>query len=260
MRWALASLITAAMAIGPQQYMPGQATPLSVDSSKVVDLTHVLADGIPDFEGDLHAFKYKMKLSVAKDGYGAGEYHTPEHLGTHVDAPSHFAAGNASIDQLPASKLIVPCVVIDVRNEATANADYSLPLAKIKDFEKGGQVPKGAAVLLLTGWSDRWTKPAAYRNADDKGIMHFPGFSQEAAEFLVKERNVAYIGTDTFSTDPGNSTTYPVHHKVLAEGVYMIENLDALSKVPPRGALLVVAPLRIKDGTGCQARVFAILP
>lgn len=258
MKPALAPLITIATALAFHQQL--QAAPLSVDSNKLVDLTHVLSDGIPDFEGNTHAFKYKLKMTVPKDGYGAGEYQTSEHLGTHVDAPSHFAAGGATIEQLPVSKLLVPCIVIDVRKETAASADYRLTVEKLKEFEKGGQIPKGAAVLLLTGWSDRWTKPAAYRNPDSKGVMHFPGFSAQAADFLLKERGVSYLGIDTLSADPGNSTTYPVHHKVLSSGVYMIENLDALSKVPARGAMLVVCPLRIKGGTGSQARIFAILP
>ncbi|MFN8658289.1 MAG: cyclase family protein [Candidatus Obscuribacterales bacterium] len=257
MKWTLTSLIASAILMFSQQESPG--APVAIDSNKLVDLTHVLSDGIPDFHGDMHAFKYKLKFTVAKDGYADGQYDTPEHLGTHVDAPCHFATGAASIDKLPVSKLIVPCVVIDVRKETAANADYSLTVEKLKAFEKNGRIPQGAAVLLLTGWSDRWTKPAAYRNADAKGTMHFPGFSAEAADYLI-ERNVSYVGIDTLSTDPGNSTTYPVHHKVLTKGIYMIENLDALNKLPSRGALLVVGPLPVKGGTGCQARVFAILP
>ena len=90
--------------------------------------------------------------------------------------------------------------------------------------------------------------------------MHFPGFSSEAAEYLANEKHVAYLGIDTLSLAPGNSTQYPVHHKALARGLHLIENLKDLSKLPPRGALLVCAPLRIKNGTASQARVFAVTP
>lgn len=233
---------------------------LQIDGTKLIDLTHVLGDGIPDFHGDVHAFKYKTVFSIAKDGFADGHYETPEHLGTHVDAPCHFSQGAASIDQLSASNLIVPCVVIDARKEAGANPDYCLTVEKIKEFEKDGMIPPNSAVLLLTGWSNRWSKPGDYRNVDSKGTMHFPGFTGDAAEMLANDRHVAYLGIDTLSLDAGNSTTYPVHHKALSKGLHLIENLDSLDKLPARGALLVCAPLRIKNGTGSQARVFAILP
>jgi kynurenine formamidase len=232
----------------------------NIEAGKLVDLTHLLGDGIPDFHGDPHAFKYRTAFTIAKDGCADGSYETPEHLGTHIDAPCHFSEGGASIDQLPASRLIVPCVVIDARQEVAADPDYCLTMEKIQTFEKDGQIPPNSAVLLLTGWSDRWSKPDTYRNADAKGTMHFPGFGGEAADLLVNDRHVAYLGIDTLSLDPGNSTKYPVHNKALSRGLYLIENLDSLAKLPARGAMLVCAPLRIKNGTGSQSRVFAILP
>ncbi len=232
----------------------------SAGGGPVIDLTHVLASGIPDFHGHPDAFQYKMLFTIAKDGFADGQISMPEHIGTHVDAPCHFSAGSPSIDEMPAANMVVPCVVIDVRDEARKNPDYCVTAEKISEFEKGGAIPEHSAVLLLTGWSDRWSDPAAYRNPDSAGVMHFPGFTTEAADYLANKRQVNYLGIDTLSLDPGNSKEYGVHHLTLKKGMHLIENLDALDKLPARGATLVCAPLRIKGGTGSPARVFAILP
>jgi kynurenine formamidase len=237
-----------------------EPAPIQIVPRKIVDLTHSLAPGIPDFHGDSNAFEYKKLFTVQKDGYANGSFTMPEHLGTHVDAPSHFYDGKQSIDQIPAQKLIVPCVVLDVREEVKRDPDYRLTVEKINSFEQAGKIPSDCAVLLLTGWSERWSNPTSYRNVDAKGVMHFPGFGGASADFLVNQRHVAALGIDTLSTDAGSSDVYPVHKLVLASGTYMIENLDRLADLPARNALLFCGPLRIKDGTGSPARILAVVP
>jgi kynurenine formamidase len=226
---------------------------------KIIDLTHVLSSDIPDFHVQNNAFVYKTLFTVAKDGYGDGAFTMPEHYGTHMDAPNHFYVGAQSIDQIPAEKLIVPGVVIDARKEVEADADYRLTVAKIKSFETHGEIPPGAVVLMLTGWADRWSTPTLYRNADARGVMHFPGVSQEAAEYLINTRHAGGLGIDTLSLDYGASSDFPVHKLALGKGAFLIENLDNLSKLPSRNVLLYLGPLRIKGGTGSPARVMAVV-
>ncbi|MBY0357880.1 MAG: cyclase family protein [Candidatus Obscuribacterales bacterium] len=229
-------------------------------ANKIVDLTHTISADIPNYRNDRDAFQYTTVATVNKDGYGYGTFQMPEHYGTHIDAPCHFLAGATSIDQLPTANLFVPCVVIDVRKEVERNQDYSLSLEKIKEFEKKGLIPAHSAVLLLTGWSQRWHNPQAYRNADSQGHLHFPGYSHEAAEFLAEKRQAAYLGIDTLSLDPGNTSQFPVHSHILTKGVYLIENLACLDKLPARGAKLFCGALPIKNGTGSPARIVAVLP
>lgn len=232
----------------------------SNSKNKIVDLTHVLTSGLPDFQPGEDGFHYTTLKTLAKDGYAIGSFCTAEHYGTHIDAPSHFAQGQPSIDEIPADKFILPCVVIDVRKEVESDPDYRLTVDKIKSFERKGKIPKGSAVLLFTGWADKWADTKAYRNADDKGVMHFPGFSDEAADYLVNTSQVATLGIDTLSIDCGASHDYPVHSHALAKGIFMIENLDNLSQLPARNATLYCGPLKIKGGSGSPARIIAILP
>jgi kynurenine formamidase len=237
-------------------------TPLCLRSTgnNVIDLTHVLGPGLPDFHTGSESFHYKKVFSVEKDGYANGSFSTVEHYGTHVDAPSHFYANGASIDKIKAEQLILPCVVIDVREKVKSNPDYRLTVDDIKTFEEKGAIPQHSAVLLLTGWAEKWGPSGAYRNADTKGVMHFPGFDKDSAEYLVAKRQASCLGIDTLSIDAGTSNVYAAHKFALGKGIYMIENLNNLHLLPARGAWLITAPLMIEGGTGSPARVFALTP
>ena len=248
---ALASTSLSLSAQGPAE-RPARA-------GKVIDLTHILSGNLPDFHQGDSAFSYQSVYTIKKDGYAGGRFCTPEHYGTHVDAPSHFIEGGDSIDKLAAQKLIAPCVVIDVRQQVKNNPDYELTVDDVKAFEAGGSVPAGAIVLLLTGWSERWQTPSLYRNADSGGTMHFPAFSPQAAAYLVNDRHIGALGLDTISADYGLSKSYGVHKTVLGQGLYIIENLDHLDRLPARGAQIICAPLPLENGTGSPARVLAVV-
>ena len=150
--------------------------------------------------------------------------------------------------------------VVDVRSDAEGSPDYQLTAEKIRQWEAAhGRIPSGAIVLLRTGWASRWLDVKRYRNQDEKGVMHFPGYSVEAARILL-ERNVNGLGCDTLSIDPGNSADFPVHRLVLGSEKYQLENLTNLDKLPETGAFLIVAPIKLEGGSGGPVRVFALLP
>lgn len=228
----------------------------------VIDLTYPLNSKNAYWPGPSYSpFTYESVATLEKNNVFSGKYSTPEHLGTHIDAPNHFAAGKPSVDQIPLEKLIGPAVVIDVSSTVGENDDYLLNVDEILSWEKAhGKVPQGAIVLLNTGWAKRWNNYAEYKNADEVGKLHFPGFSEEAARFLVEERNINGIGIDTLSADYGPSTDFKVHHIINGAGKYILENVANLDKLPPAGATLIIAPIKIEGGSGGQTRVWAILP
>ena len=152
-------------------------------------------------------------------------------------------------------------MVIDVSGPASADADYLVSLADVKRFEADhGPVPSGAIVLANTGWARFWQQPDRYQGRDVRDRLHFPGFSPEAVEFLIKERSIRGVGLDTLSVDPGLSRDFPVHHLLAQAERFGLENLAQLDKLPPTGFYVFVAPMKIETGTGGPARVFAILP
>jgi kynurenine formamidase len=235
------------------------AAPTGVSS--VVDLTHAISGQVPTYEPDEAAsYKVKTVATIDKQGYFAREICLPEHFGTHIDAPAHFAPGLWTVDQIPAERLFASLAVLDVSPKASRDADYQVSVDDIIDWEKAhGQIPQGAVVIARTGWESRWNSVKEYRNADAKGVMHFPGFSLEAARFLVQGRNTIGLGIDTLSIDYGPSQDFPVHKYTLAHSLYHLENVASLDKVPPAGATVVVAPAKLEGGSGGPVRILALL-
>jgi kynurenine formamidase len=134
----------------------------------------------------------------------------------------------------------------------------------IKVWEKkNGRIPSGAYVLMNSGWGKRWYTPEKYINKDAQGIMHFPGMSKEACEFLVKERDINGVGTDVFCPDTGvdfSANRWPAHQVLLGGGKLILEQIPNLDKLPPKGATLLICPLKVEGASGGQIRLIAILP
>ena len=230
-------------------------------TTRVVDLTHALNSRNPYWPGPGYGpFEYEIFATLEKDGVLSGRFKMAEHTGTHLDAPNHFASGQMPLDQIPARQLFCPAAVIDVRSKAAANPDYVLTNADIAEWERShGAIPENAVVFMYSGWDERWNDFDRYKNAGPDRVLHFPGFSAEAAKTLVEERKVAGLGIDTLSVDPGISKDFAVHHISHAKGKYHIENAANLSQAPASGAVVIVAPIKIENGTGGPTRVFALV-
>ena len=232
---------------------------LRINASRAVDLTQPLYEGMPFWPGT-EPIKIE-RLADYDQGYRMHKFTMWENIGTHVDSPSHFAAGKGkrTIDQLPLDQLIAPVVVINVQEKVKKNADYQLTVEDIKNWEVvNGQIGKGCLLVMNTGWYHKFSEPHNYVNQNEKGELHFPGFSVAAAKLLV-ERDVAGIGIDTLSLDPGNDLSFPVHKVMLAANKYQIENLNNLDALPTTGAVVVVGVLPVRGGSQAQARIIALL-
>jgi len=196
--------------------------------------------------------------------YAANTFCAPEHGGTHLDAPIHFAEKGWTAEQIPLERLIAPGVVIDVSRQAEADADYRLTREDIEAWEKEhGRIPPGAIALLRTGWGRRWPDRARYfgdTRPKDAAHLHFPGYGEEAARLLVTGRQVAALGIDTPSIDHGPSLDFRVHVVAMAANVIGLENVAHLEDVPPTGALLIALPVKIGGGSGGPLRLAALVP
>jgi kynurenine formamidase len=231
--------------------------PLAQAPARIVDLGHPIAATDPSWDAK-PTYRRETVATLEKDSYAAGRVTLDEHFGTHVDAPSHFAAGGWTVDRIPIDRLSRPGVRLDVTRQVSANADYRVTVADIKALEARGAIPEGAIVMIATGWDRRWPDRATYMNEKD-GVKHFPGLSPEAATYLARDRRVSAIGIDTPSIDYGPSTTFEAHRASMALNVYHIENATGLTRLPERGFAVVVAPLNIAGGSGGPTRVFAFL-
>jgi kynurenine formamidase len=181
-------------------------------------------------------------------------------FGTRIEAPAYFAPGLWTIDQIPGGRLIAPLVVLDVRGNAADHSDYQVSVEDIARWELAhNQIPLGSIVIARTGWDSRWDSVKDYRNADARGTMHFPGYSPEAAKFLVAGRNVIGIGIDTLDADYGPSKDFPVRQYTLAHSVYQLENVANLDRAPVDGATVVVAPSMLQNASIGPVRVLALV-
>jgi kynurenine formamidase len=228
---------------------------------EVVDLTHTLDKDFPYIPVPGITFPFSMTpIATLERDLAANAWRIHEHLGTQIDAPSHFSARGVALEALAAADLIVPAVVIDYRAASAANRDAILTAQDVRTWEAvHGQIPAGAVVLLHTGWASR-IHDASYIGADSKGVKHFPGFGPDAARLLVAERNVWGLGVDTISFDPGIDGTYATHRVVLEAGKWALEALAHLERLPPTGAVLFIGAPKVRGATGGLTRVIGLLP
>lgn len=263
MRLQLLVVVAAALAAcTPKEQESDRFNDLFEGDLQVVDLTHSLSKDSPYWpDPNGFVFDYDTIFAQPSGAPGMGKYKVSEHFGTHMDAPVHFADGKASIDDITPNEMFGPAVVIDVTQQCETNADYLLSVEDVKNWEaEHGPIPDRAIVIMYSGWCKKWEDEKAYKNEDESGMMHFPGFSPEAATLLVNERNILGIGIDNFSVDAAIEKDFPVHNVVNGAGKFHLENVANVDQLPPVGAYLINAPIKIEGGSGGQVRIFAVVP
>jgi kynurenine formamidase len=244
-----------------------KAQSLDLAAHRLVDLTHSFNERTIYWPTSPSTFKLERLAhgpTAAGFFYSANSLCTPEHGGTHLDAPIHFGEGRRSTEEIPLEELVAPAVVIDISKKAASDRDYRLSAADVLKFEeRHGRIQPGTIVLLRTGWNKYWPDRKQYLGDDtpgDASKLSFPSYGEEAARLLVETRKVAMLGVDTASIDYGRSTDFIVHRLSAARNVSGLENLTHLDRLPPRGATVIALPMKIEGGSGGPARVIALVP
>ena len=233
---------------------------------RLVDLTHAFGADTLYWPTSPSAFELKtLHRGPTEAGYfySAYAFCAPEHGGTHLDAPVHFALGRRAADAVPLEQLVAPAVVVDVAAKTAADPVYRLTRDDVLEWEKRhGRIEAGTIVLLRTGWGRRWHDRKAYFGDDtagDASKLRFPSYGVEAARLLL-ERNVAALGVDTASIDYGPSTDFAVHVVANGADVPAFENVASLEALPVRGAFVIALPMKIAGGSGGPLRIVALVP
>ena len=252
--WTVWILSGAAYAFDPAAY-------------QIVDLSHTYDEKTLYWPTSPSRFEKERLFHGVTDGgwfYSSNTVCTPEHGGTHFDAPLHFAASGIATDAVPLENLIAPAVVIDISGPAESDHDYRLTVQDVLSFEKRhGVIQPGSIALLRTGWSRHWPDAKKYLGDDtpgDASHLQFPGYGEDATRLLVEERRVALLGVDTASIDYGQSDDFIVHRIAAAENVGGLENLTNLASLPATGSVVMALPMKIGGGSGGPARVVALVP
>jgi kynurenine formamidase len=240
----------------------------SIQKGHLVDLTHNYSSETiywPTEEG--------FKLDTRVDGmtekgyyYSAKKFSAPEHGGTHIDAPIHFAENGKTVDQIPLEQLFGKAIVIDVSKDALENRDYQVSVQDFSIWESShGLIPDGAIILLYTGYGKYWPDRLKYLGTDKKGTkalvdLRFPGLHPVAAKWLVENRKINAVGIDTQSIDYGKSEFFETHRILCKKSIPFFENVANLDKLPSTGTFVIALPMKIKDGSGAPLRLVAITP
>ena len=228
--------------------------PIMTFPYQLIDLTHTLDSSVPTWNGGC-GFNHEIHLDYpdcqGTDKFRVMQINMHAGIGTHIDAPSHCFVDGKAIDNFELDDLCMPGFIIDVSDKAHEN--YSLTSEDIIAFEAThGVIPQNSCVIVKTGWEKFWNHPEKYRNNHV-----FPCVSPEAASLLL-ERNIAALGIDTLSPDrPENG--FPVHRLLLGAGKILIENAAHLDNMPPKGAYVMILPMKIKNGTEAPIRLVGLL-
>lgn len=252
---------------GCTQTKTDSSSRLDFPSGKIIDLSHSFDSQTiywPTEEG--------FKLEKGHDGvtpqgyyYAANKFCAPEHGGTHIDAPKHFAVNSNTVDQIQLEQLMGNAILLDVTKQSGANRDYQVNVDDLNAWEKqNGQIPNGSIVLLRTGFAKHWPDRVKYMGTDERGAgavakLHFPGLSPDAARWLTTNRSIKAIGLDTPSIDYGQSTLFESHQILFAKNIPAFENVGDMSALPEKGFIVIAMPMKISGGSGGPLRMAAIV-
>ena len=247
---------------------------LNAGTLKIVDLTQPLGPDTPVIGlPPMFASSPGMSIEVISrfDEKGPAWYWNTirmgEHTGTHFDAPVHWITGKDlpanTCDTIPAARFVGPACVIDATADVEKNPDFLLKPSHITAWEQQhGRIPAGAWVLFRTGWSRR-RGAIEFLNVAADG-PHSPGFDKSTSELLARERDILGVGVETIGTDAGQAGTFdppfPNHAIMHGAGKFGLASLTNLDQLPPTGAIVIAAPLKIVGGSGSPLRVIAIAP
>ncbi|MGE3919399.1 MAG: cyclase family protein [Gammaproteobacteria bacterium] len=240
---------------------------INANAKSIVDLTYAFN------KSTLHwptANPFQLKKDFAGEApggyfYAINDFCTAEHVGTHMDAPLHFAKNHIGVADVPLSKLVGNAIMIDVTNKTTNNSDYQITIEDFKQWEnQHGAIPSQSIILLNTGYNHYWGNQKKYLGTTLLGAqaiakLHFPGLDPDAAKWLINSRNVKSIGIDTASIDYGQSKKFLTHQVLAAANVPFFENVANVSSLPANGFLVYALPMKITGGTGAPVRIIAML-
>ncbi len=189
-----------------------------------------------------------------------------EHSGTHFDAPHHWVTGkdyaDGYTDTIPPQNFVGPANVIDCSKEAAEDPDFLLTSDHVRAWEaEHGEIGEGEWVLMRTDWDRRAHSEEAFLNMDENG-PHSPGPTAECIEYLVSKKIMGW-GTQCIGTDAGSAggmePPFPAHNLLHKANRYGLASLANLDRLPPKGAILIAAPLKIERGTGSPIRALALV-
>jgi arylformamidase len=213
----------------------------TIPKGRMVDLTHVLQPG-----------KEQYTLEVARKN----ERHGPEgdimsvvymwsHVGTHVEAPLHFLADGADTASIALETLIGPAIVLDFRNKEVSEA------ITLEEMQAAGDIQVGDRVLTMTGRHTQYRTPHSHDR---------PFITEEAMRWLVEDRKIVCLGTDSSGFEVRGVSHYPNHRLLNNAGIPALECLTNLVELRTQRIFLIALPIPVVGLDASPVRAIAIEP
>jgi len=269
--YSMKNFLAAILIVATACHQPAKERSLSelLATGKWIDLSYDFSDKTLYWPNNPTGFKLDTQFNGITPGgyyYASNAFHAPEHGGTHIDAPAHFAKGKWTTDEIPLQQLMGEAVVIDVSAKVNNNADYQITVSDVEAWEKqNGKIPDSAILLFKTGWGKYYPDAEKYLGTAEKGQeavarLHFPSVHPDLAAWLVKNRKIKALGVDTPSVDYGQSKDFKTHQLLYAENILGFENIANMDQLPVKGSYIIALPMKIKGGSGGPLRIIAWIP
>ncbi|BBD56342.1 cyclase family protein [Planktothrix agardhii] len=231
----------------------------TINYRRIIDLTHKIDPDIPLWPGD-PVVELETIADFSTSGYYLRRFSMGEHSGTHLNSPKSFYQDGMGIDDYSPESCILSAVVINIREKASQNPDAILTVNDIKDWEEQHDIiPANSMILLYTGWQEKWHNPIDFLNIDTEGKLHFPGFGNEATQFLIEQRHIMGVGIDTHGVDPGFDHSFNTNKIILKNNGFVLENLTNLDQLPATKITLIIGILKLTGGSGSPVSVLALI-
>lgn len=214
---------------------------ISIPKGRIVDLTHVL-----------HPYKeqYTLEVSRRNERHGAeGDImctlYMWSHVGTHVEAPLHFLTEGGDTASLKIEQLMGPAIVLDFRSKQINEA------ITLADIQAAGDVQVGDRVLTMTGRHTQYRTPQSHDR---------PYITEEAMRWLVEDRKINCLGTDSSGFEVRGVSHHPNHRLLTHAGVPVLECLANLVELRQQRVFLIALPWPVANLDACPVRAIAIEP
>jgi len=209
---------------------------------RIIDLTHLIEEGMPVWPGDPQP-EIEQPMTLGKDICTVQSIRFNCHLGTHLDAPSHFVDGGITVHEIPLETLMGKAVILDFTEKGKKD------LITGEDLRRHRQrLGPGKRVLLKTGW-DKNFRPVSFYEG-------FPCLTLEAAQYLAA-RKIRLLGLDTPSPSPIEDPGQAIHKTLLGAGIVIVEAIKGLTSIAQDECELIVLPPKFKGFSGAPCRVVA---
>lgn len=208
---------------------------------RIVDLTHRLVPGKELYALDLGRHNERH----GDEGDIMSTVYLWSHVGTHVEAPLHYLAKGSDTSGIPIEKLMGPAIVLDFRSKGVNEA------ITLEDLKKAGSVEVGDRVMTMTGRHTSYRTPQSHER---------PFLTEEAVRWLVEDRKINCLGTDSSGYEVRGVSNHPDHLLITSAEIPVLECLANLVELKSKRFFLIALPVPVVGLDAFPVRAIGIEP